>query len=216
MSSQNAWLKNLRGWCPSVPKSYLETEAPLFKGSCVISFTHENISGLKTAEILCEGESFANLKELFGWWVQYGSNICRRQSYWQRPLCSPANLLAHTWELDWTTLPQSWNWRALAAATLPYSLIQFSSITRSCPTVCNPMNRSIPGLPVHHQLLEFTQTHVHRVSDAIQPSHPLSSPSPPAPQSLPAWGSFPMSQLFVWSCQRIGVSASASVLQMNT
>ena len=51
----------------------------------------------------------------------------------------------------------------------------------SCPTLCNPMNHSTPGLPVHHQLPEFTQTHVHRVSDAIQPSHPLSSPSPPAP-----------------------------------
>ena len=57
---------------------------------------------------------------------------------------------------------------------------QFSSVTQSCPTLCNPMNRSMPGLSVHHQLPEFTQTHVHRVSHAIQPSHPL-SPSPPAP-----------------------------------
>ena len=59
--------------------------------------------------------------------------------------------------------------------------IQFTSVTQSCPTLCDPMNRSTPGLPVHQQLLEFTQTHVHQVSDAIQPSHPLSSPSPPAP-----------------------------------
>ena len=59
--------------------------------------------------------------------------------------------------------------------------VQFSSVTQSCLTLCDPMNRSTPGLPVHHQLLEFTQTHVHRVSDAIQPSHPLSSPFPPAP-----------------------------------
>ena len=57
---------------------------------------------------------------------------------------------------------------------------QFSSVAQLCPTLCDPMNRSTPGLPVHHQLLEFTQTHVHRVSDAIQPSHPLLSPSPPA------------------------------------
>jgi len=56
-----------------------------------------------------------------------------------------------------------------------------SSVAQSCPTLCDPMNRSTPGLPVHHQLPEFTQTHIHRVSDAIQPSHPLSSPSPPAP-----------------------------------
>ena len=60
------------------------------------------------------------------------------------------------------------------------SMVQFSSVAQSCPTLCDPMNRSMPGLPVHHQPLESTQTHVHRVGDAIQPSHPLSSPSPPA------------------------------------
>ena len=75
---------------------------------------------------------------------------------------------------------------------------------------------SMPGLPVHHQLREFTQTHVHRVSDAIQPSHPLSSPSPPAPNPSQQSGSFPMSQLFALGGQSIGVSASASVLPMNT
>ena len=58
--------------------------------------------------------------------------------------------------------------------------VQFSSVTQSCPTLCDPMNRSTPGLPVHHKLPEFTQTYAHRVVDAIQPSHPLSSPSPPA------------------------------------
>ena len=63
----------------------------------------------------------------------------------------------------------------------PWSSVQFSSVTQSCPTLCSSMNRSMPGLPVHHQLPEFIQTHVHQVSDAIQPSHPLSSPSPPAP-----------------------------------
>ena len=70
--------------------------------------------------------------------------------------------------------------------------VQFS---RSVVTLCDPMNHSMPGLPVHHQLPEFTQTHVHRVSDAIQPSHPLSSPSLPAPNSS-QHQSFPMSQLF--------------------
>ena len=75
----------------------------------------------------------------------------------------------------------------------PSSLsVQFSSVAQSCLTLCDPMNRNTPGLSVHHQLLEFTQTQVHRVSDAIQPSHPLSSPSPPAPnpsqhQSLFQW-----------------------------
>ena len=88
---------------------------------------------------------------------------------------------------------------------------QIRSVAQSCPTLCNPMNRSTPGLPVHHQLPEFTQTHVHRVSDAIQPSHPLSSPSPPAPnpsqhQSLFQWVNT------AWGGQSTGVSASASFL----
>ena len=96
-----------------------------------------------------------------------------------------------------------------------HSFIQFSSVTQLCPTLCNPMNRSPPGLPVHHQLLEFTQTHVHRVGDAIQPSHPLSSPSPPAPNPS-QHQSFPVSQLFASGGQSIGVSALASVLPKNT
>ena len=70
--------------------------------------------------------------------------------------------------------------------------VQLRSVAQSCPTLCDPMNRSTPGFPVHHHLPEFTETHVHRVSDAIQPSHSLSSPSPPAPnpsqhQSLFQW-----------------------------
>ena len=63
--------------------------------------------------------------------------------------------------------------------------IQFSLVTQSCPTLCDPMDCSMPGFPVHHQLPELTQTHVYQVSDAIQPSHPLSAPSPPA-FNLPA------------------------------
>ena len=75
---------------------------------------------------------------------------------------------------------------------------QFSSVAQSCPTLCDPMNHSTPGLPVHHQLPEFTQTQVYpglSVGDAIQPSHPLSSPSPPAPNTS-QHQSFPMSQPF--------------------
>ena len=75
---------------------------------------------------------------------------------------------------------------------LTFSSVQFSSVTQLCPTLCDPKNHRTPGLPVHHQLPESTQTHVHWVSDAIQPFHPLSSPSPPAPnpsqhQSLFKW-----------------------------
>ena len=86
--------------------------------------------------------------------------------------------------------------------------VQFSSVAQSCPTLCDPMKCSIPGLLVHNQLLEFTQTHIHRVGDAIQPSHPLSSPSPPAPNPS-QHQSFPMSQLFAWGGQSTGVSDGA-------
>ena len=103
-----------------------------------------------------------------------------------------------------------WRW----LKKIKMHLVQFSSVAQSCGTLCNPMNHSTPGLPVHHQLPEFTQTHVHRDGVAIQPSHPLSSPSLPAlnfsqHQSLFQWVSF------TWGSQSIGVSALASVLLMN-
>ena len=93
-------------------------------------------------------------------------------------------------------LQNRWCWLVLevgdASGRKTRVWVQFSSVTQSCLTLCDPMNCSTPGLPVHHQLPEFTQTHVHRVLDAIQPSHPRSSPSPPAPnpsqhQSLFQW-----------------------------
>ena len=93
------------------------------------------------------------------------------------------------------------------------SYIQFSSVTQSCPTLCDPMNRSTPGLPVHHQLLEFTQAHVHRVSDANPAISSSVAPFSSWPQSLPASGSFPMNQLFASGDQSI--RASATVLAMN-
>ena len=105
-----------------------------------------------------------------------------RQAYWSRlPFPFPGGL--HDLEIEPTTL-------------VSLSSVQFSSVAQSFLTLCDTMNHSTPGLPVHHHLLEFTQIHAHRVGDAIQPSHPLLSPFPPCPQSLPASGSFPMSQLF--------------------
>ena len=82
-------------------------------------------------------------------------------------------------------------------------------------TVCDPMNCSMPGLPVHHQLPEFTQIHVHRVSDATQPSDSI-VPFSSCPQSVPASRSFPMCRLFASGGQSIGASASASILPVNT
>ena len=103
----------------------------------------------------------------------------------------------------------------LAYLVTCHGSVSISSVTQSCPTLCNSMNRSTPGLPVHHQLPESTQTHVLWVSDAIQPSHPLLSPS------LPALNLSQHQGLFKWVSsssggQSIGVSASMSVLPMNT
>ena len=118
-------------------------------------------------------------------------------------------------------IPSNYNWKFVPFNCLCHYTemlcyqVQFSSVAQLCPTLCNPMNCSTPGLPVHHQLLEFTQTHVHWVGDATQPSHPLSSPSPPA-LNLFQHQSFPMSQDFTSGGQNIGDSTSISVLPMNT
>ena len=92
--------------------------------------------------------------------------------------------------------------------------LQFSLVAQSCPTLCDPMNCSIPGFPVYHQLPDLAQTHVHCIGDAIQPSHPLSSPSPPT-FNLSQHQSFPKSQFFSSGGQSISVSVSASVHPMN-
>ena len=90
--------------------------------------------------------------------------------------------------------------------------VQFSSVAQSCTTLCDSMNHSAPGFPVHHQLPEFTQTHVHRVGDAIQPISSSVVPFSSCPQSLPASESFPMSQFFAWGAPSTGVSPLASFL----
>ena len=109
-----------------------------------------------------------------------------RQEYWSGLLFPSAGDLP-----DPGIEPRS---PALQADYLPaepsFSSVQFSSVSQLCPTLCEPMNRSRPGLPVHHQLPGFTQTHAHRIGDAIQPSHPLSSPSPPAPSPSQHQGLF--------------------------
>ena len=94
----------------------------------------------------------------------------------------------------------------------PRTTTESPSVAQSSPTLCDPMGCSTPGFPVLHYLLEFAQTHVHWVGDAIQPSHPTFSS---CPQSFPASRSFPVSQFFTSGGQSIGVSASASVLPMN-
>ena len=133
------------------------------------------------------------------WTVAHQAPLCMRfprQEYWNGLLFpSPEDLP------DPGIEPRSPTLLAFSLPSEPpakpswFSSVQFSSVAQSCPTLCDPMNRSTPGLPVHHQLPEFTQTHVHQVSDAIQPSHSLLSPSPPAPNPYQHQSFFPMSQL---------------------
>ena len=106
-------------------------------------------------------------------------------------------------------------WLHIALRRKAKILQSVSSVAQLCPTLCDPTDCCTPGLPVHCQLLESTQTHVHCVGDAIQPSHPLSSPSPPALNLSQHQGFFQMSQLFASGGQSIRVSASAPVLPMN-
>ena len=88
------------------------------------------------------------------------------------------------------TIWKLWDKEANRLSDLFLISVQFSSVAQSCPTLCDPMNCSTPGLPIHHQLPKFTQTHVHQVGDAIQPSHPLSSATPPAPNPSQHQGLF--------------------------
>ena len=112
------------------------------------------------------------------------------------------------------TFATAWAFQCCPVAVVSTKL-QFSAVAQLCLTLCKPMDCSTPGLPVHHQLLKFTQTHAHRVSDAIQPAHPVSSPSPPTFNLSQPSGSFLVNQFFASGGQSIGVSASASVLPMN-
>ena len=113
--------------------------------------------------------------------------FCRQEYLSGLPFPSPGDLPDPGTELGFSALQVD-----SLSSELPGKsyLFQFSSVAQSCLTLCDPLNRSTPGLPVHHQLPEFTQTHVHRVGDAIQPSHPLSSPSPPAPNPSQHQGLF--------------------------
>jgi len=97
--------------------------------------------------------------------------------------CGEKGSLLHCWECKLIYVLWKMVWRFLKKLRIkaPFSSVHFSSVAQSCLTFCDPMNLTMPGLPVHHQLSEFTHIHVYRIGNAIQPSHPLSSPSPPAP-----------------------------------
>ena len=161
-----------------------------------------------------------NLFSEYHLFVHWYCLLMASASLWPQNLCN----LPFLCSLNFTTyyqLPTSASQFQLCKSvnlidSFHFISVQFSSVAQSCPTLCDPMNRSTPGLPVHHQLPEFTQTHAHRVSDAIQPSHPLLSPSSPAPNPSQHQGLFQWSQLFAWGGQSIGVSASASVRPVNT
>ena len=135
-----------------------------------------------------------NMKTLKAWGLSSLTGYSTSPVSWMQILCHlPLSLLASPSPSPpkdpWCPAPGTGRAR-VGSTPLSSSLDHFRSVTQSCPTLCDPMNCSTPGLPVHHQLPEFTQTHVHRVSDAIQPSHPLSSPSPPVPNPSQHQGLF--------------------------
>ena len=118
---------------------------------------------------------------------------------------------SQTWLSNWTELKEKVHYTKNQDSHCKY----YCSVAQSCPTLCNPIDCSMPGFPVYHQLPEFAQTHVHQVGDAIQPSHPLSSPSPPAFNLSQHQGIFQWLGSLPSGVQNIGASTSASVLPVN-
>ena len=166
-----------------------------FSHCCEDSEPHIRLPRLRIQERYWESPGNLTLKASRIWWQDFHKTEGNRDSTLQRHkqnLCAPR--LSRKEQCPHCRLNQS--------VQFSYSVVSDS---------WRPMNRSTPGLPVHHQLPKFTQTHIHRVSDVIQPSHPLSYPSPPDPNPS-QHQSFPMSQLFAWGGQSTGVSALASCL----
>ena len=120
--------------------------------------------------------------------------ICLLLQWFRLPRVLDEERMPKSWSTSWITYTRTRTHTHTHTHTPAKYKLQFTSVAQSCLSLCDPMNYSTPGFPVHHQLPEFTQTHVHRVCDAIQPSHPVVPFS--CPQSLPASESFPMSQLF--------------------
>ena len=154
------------------------------------------------------------------WFSYVAQNPTASQDFAPIPLSVNSTICAYAhaalWGQETFSLMEVSHWVSIPSQIHSHILeFQFSSVDQSCPTLCDPMNHRTPGLPVHHQLPESTQTHVHRVSDAIQPPHPSSVIFSSCRQSFPASGSFQMSQLFSSGGQSIGVSASTSLLPMN-
>ena len=162
-----------------------------------------SLGWINRASFSCTKIPFGGLPRWLSSWESTGQclpiaggmgSILGQKDLLEKEMATHSSIL--TWEIPWTEelgVLQSMglqrvghDWACIHIVFFTtwiflFPCLRFSSVAQSCPTLCDPMNCSTPGLPVHHQLPEFTQTHVHRVGDAIQPSHPLSSPSPPAP-----------------------------------
>ena len=153
----------------------------LFKGQ-LYTFVHY-VGGYAKSIVQVFYESLRS--QCLGVWWPYGKHV-------QRKSCLAFRIFFFNWRI--IDIPCFWctaKWLSyMCVCVYIHISVQFSLVAQSCPTLCNPMNRSTPGLPVHHQLPEFTQTHVHRVDDAIQPSRPLSSPSPLTPNPSQHQGLF--------------------------
>ena len=124
------------------------------------------------------------LKQLHSLWQILGLSFFNSSFSFDKGYYVKRRPLTNYWGNIWNEISKAF------LGILSCSVQRLSSVAQSCLTLCDPMNRSTPGLPVHHQLPEFTQTHVHRVGDAIQPSLPLLSPSPPAPSPSQHQGPF--------------------------
>ena len=141
--------------------------------TCLSGSVSDFISCYISISILCSGQVDLFNLEALGIFLKPHFYPCCPQAFFFSACCTPLSVHFHSKSLLLRkTSSLHWSFCFLSS-------VQFSSVAQSCPTLCNPVNCSTPGLPVYHQLPEFTQTHIHQLSDAIHPSHPLSSPSPP-------------------------------------
>ena len=169
------------------------------QGFCIkIILSNNQILSLLTSQP-SDGEIFSFFPPKLKQWPHPTHSLtCKSHTYpllWGKARSHSRPFSPRVKHVQVSLLPHGWDGLLPTNLTFPRErhsghcglAFQSSSVAQSCPTLCNPMNRNTPGLPAHHQLPEFTQTHAHRVGDAIQPSHPLSSSSPPAPNPSQGW-----------------------------
>ena len=218
------------GWISSLPVSFSGSEIPTCKAwilSCLVIGQAFLVKRLllpaRTSQNKCSGIAGTDVHslcpEVLDWALSLRA-LSGSKSLLALSILSSGPVLRAPPMIEFSGRDAAWKWSQgknwLVGRMISRIQVQFSSVAQSCLTLCDPMNCGTPGLTVHYQLLEFTQTHVHSVGDAIQSSHPLSSPSPPAFNISQHQGLFKRVSTWHQMAKVLEFSASTSVLPMKT